>query len=82
MCNEYRSIFSDKSLEAVAQCAGRWLRTPEVQMNLEAKVENAFDPMTALMRGIVSTPALLVNGKVTISGRVPELEEINRVLKK
>jgi len=43
------------------------------------KVENIMDIMTY---NILSTPALVVNEKVEIKGRIPSAEEIKQVLSK
>jgi protein-disulfide isomerase len=40
------------------------------------------DIMAIMGYGIMSTPALVVNEKVEIKGRVPSYEEVKQVLKK
>lgn len=41
------------------------------------KVEDIYQIMTY---GIMATPALVVNGKVEIKGRVPSMDEIKQIL--
>jgi len=47
-----------------------------------ADITKVEDIMAIMNYGVMSTPALVVNEKVEIKGRVPSYEEINRVLTK
>ena len=48
----------------------------------QADIVNVDDLMEIMTYNILSTPALVVNGKVEIKGRVPSAEEIKQVLAK
>jgi small redox-active disulfide protein 2 len=58
--------------------------TPEVveQNKIEATIIKVEDIMEIMKYGILSTPALVVNEKVEIKGRVPSADEIKQVLTK
>jgi small redox-active disulfide protein 2 len=47
-----------------------------------ADVSKVEDIMEIMNYGVMSTPALVVNGKVEIKGRIPSYEEIKQVLNK
>jgi len=50
------------------------------QNGIEATIIKVEDIMEILKYGIMSTPALVVNEKVEIKGRVPSTEEIKQIL--
>jgi small redox-active disulfide protein 2 len=50
------------------------------QNNIEATVIKVEDIMEIMKYGVMTTPALVVNGKVEIKGRVPSADEIKQVL--
>ena len=50
------------------------------QNGIEATITKVEDIVEIMRYGIMSTPALVVNDKVEIKGRVPSLEEIRKVL--
>jgi small redox-active disulfide protein 2 len=45
-------------------------------LGLEAQVKHISDPQEFGRRGVVFTPAVVIDGRVQSSGRVPEVEEI------
>ncbi len=49
---------------------------------INADVSKVEDIMAIMNYGVMSTPALVVNEKVEIKGRVPSYEEIRQVLTK
>lgn len=49
---------------------------------INASVSKIEDIMDIMKYGVMSTPALVVNEKVEIKGRVPSYDEIKQVLKK
>jgi len=51
-------------------------------MGIEATIEKEEDIVKIMGYGIMHTPALVVNGKVVLSGRVPSATEIKEVLSK
>jgi small redox-active disulfide protein 2 len=50
------------------------------QNGFSAEISKVEDIMEIMKFNVLSTPALVVNGKVEIKGRVPSAEEIKQVL--
>jgi small redox-active disulfide protein 2 len=50
------------------------------ETGIDARVSKVEDIMEIMSFGVVSTPGLVVDGKVKISGRVPSREEIIKFL--
>ena len=50
------------------------------QNGIDATVTKVEDIVEIMKYGIMATPALVVDGKVEIKGRVPSPDEIKRVL--
>ena len=50
------------------------------QNNITAEISKVEDIMEIMKFNVMSTPALVVNGKVEIKGRVPSADEIKQVL--
>jgi len=46
------------------------------QLGLEGEVKLVKDQVQIIKKGIISTPALAVNGNVKAMGRIPEVKEI------
>lgn len=57
-------------------------QTAVMQANLDANVEKVEDITTIMKYGIMSTPALVVDGVVKFSGKVPSVEELKNLLTK
>lgn len=49
-------------------------------LNLEAEILHITDPIEIAKRGVMSTPALTINGKVVSKGKVLASAEIQRLL--
>lgn len=49
-------------------------------MGIKAEIEKVEDIVKIINYGIMHTPALVINGKVVISGRVPSVTELKEVL--
>ncbi|MBP2643210.1 MAG: redox-active disulfide protein 2 [Firmicutes bacterium] len=47
---------------------------------VSAEVTQAIDMMEAIKRGIMRTPAIIIDDKVVCTGRIPEYEEVVRWL--
>jgi small redox-active disulfide protein 2 len=47
---------------------------------IDATINKVEDIMEIMKYGIMTTPALVVNGKVEIKGRVPSSDEIKQIL--
>jgi len=52
------------------------------QNNIDATITKVEDIMDIMKYNVLSTPALVVNEKVEIKGRVPSADEIKQVLGK
>ena len=50
------------------------------ELNLEASVEKVEDFKDIMAYGVMSTPALVINEKVLVSGRIPSVEDIKKFL--
>ena len=50
------------------------------QNGIDASITKVEDIMDIMKYGVMSTPALVVNGEVVIKGRVPSAEEIKQAL--
>jgi small redox-active disulfide protein 2 len=52
------------------------------ELGIEAKIEKITDIGQIAMHGILSTPGLIVNGKIKHSGKpLPSLEKVKELLK-
>ena len=67
-----------------SKCAEREIRAREavVRVGVDAVVEHTYDMNKILARGILLTPALVVDGKVVVSGKIPTVEQIADMLKR
>ena len=65
-----------------ARCKALEKLTREVveQNGIDATITKVEDIVEIMKYGIMSTPALVVDEKVEIKGRVPSIDEIKRVL--
>jgi small redox-active disulfide protein 2 len=52
------------------------------EMGIEATIEKVEDIVKIMEYGILHTPALVINGKVVLSGRVPAASEVKEVIHK
>ncbi|HDP69307.1 MAG TPA: thioredoxin family protein [Actinobacteria bacterium] len=51
------------------------------KLGIDAEVEKIIDIVEIMSYGIFSTPALVVDGEVKVSGRVPSIDEIMGLLR-
>ncbi len=47
---------------------------------INAKVEHVYDVEVIIERNVFSTPALVVDGKILVSGTLPTIDEIVKLL--
>ncbi len=52
------------------------------EMGIECRVEKVSDIMKITTYGVMMTPALVVDGEVVLVGKVPECEDIKKLLAK
>lgn len=50
------------------------------ELSIEADILYITDMAQIMQAGIMSTPALMVNGKVKVMGRVPKLKEVKQII--
>ena len=55
-------------------------REAVAQLGIEANILKEEDIMKIMSYGVMHTPALVVNEKVVISGRVPSVNELKELL--
>ncbi len=60
----------------------RITRDAVAELNLDATVEKIEDIQKIMEYGIMFTPALVIDGKVAFSGKVPNLKEMKEILTK
>jgi small redox-active disulfide protein 2 len=67
-----------------AKCKNLEQATRDVIQNLglDAQVSKVEDIMDIMGYGVATTPALVVDGKVVVKGRVPSKDEISKILTK
>ncbi len=51
------------------------------EINKKAEIVKVTDIDEIINRGIIATPAIIIDGKLKAFGRVPEIEEIKKWLK-
>lgn len=51
-------------------------------LGIDAKVSHVYDIREYAKMGVTITPAVIVDGKVRISGRIPSVDEIKEMLTK
>jgi small redox-active disulfide protein 2 len=52
------------------------------QNNIEATVTKVEDIVAIMNYGVMSTPALVIDEKVVLKGRVPSVDELKQILTK
>jgi len=64
------------------KCVELEKRTREAvkRKGINAKVEHVYDVAAIIERNVFNTPALVVDGKVLVSGTLPTTEEIVKLL--
>ncbi|SSC12690.1 conserved protein of unknown function [Mesotoga infera] len=51
------------------------------ELGTNATVEKVTDMMVMMEKGIISTPAVAIDGEIVLSGKIPSLEEAKKLLK-
>jgi small redox-active disulfide protein 2 len=52
------------------------------EMDYDANVEKVEDIQKIMAYGIMRTPGLVINDKVVLSGRVPNMKELKEIIEK
>ncbi|MBO8137919.1 MAG: TM0996/MTH895 family glutaredoxin-like protein [Desulfotomaculum sp.] len=50
------------------------------EMNVQAEVEKVEDIPQIVKYGVMTTPGLVVNGKVKLTGRLPSRDELKKII--
>ncbi|MFN3550831.1 MAG: MTH895/ArsE family thioredoxin-like protein [Endomicrobiia bacterium] len=50
------------------------------ELNLDAEITHLYDLKEFAKLGIIMTPAVVVDGKVVVMGKVPTVEEVKKIL--
>jgi len=50
------------------------------QLNLPAEVTHVHDMLKFAILGVRVTPAVVVDGKIVVSGKIPTVEELKKIL--
>lgn len=58
------------------------VRKTVAEMNIDATITKVDDIMDIMDYGILSTPGIVINEEVVISGRVPSVNEIKELINK
>jgi small redox-active disulfide protein 2 len=61
---------------AMEECAKRAAQ----RLGIECEIVKVTDPMKFIDYAVTAIPTLVVDGKVVVSGRVPVLEEMEKIL--
>lgn len=61
-----------KLAEAAEEAAG--------SLGIEYKLEKVTDITAIMSFGVMTTPALAVDGKVKLSGKIPSVDELRKIL--
>lgn len=64
-----------RTLEIVKQAV------KEVQLNCEVKKIDAYSKSTIAKYGLMFTPAVAIDGKLFVAGRVPSVDEVKHILR-
>ncbi len=51
------------------------------ELGSDATVEKVTDMMAIVEKGVVSTPAIAIDGKIVLSGKIPSIEEAKKLIK-
>jgi len=67
-----------------AKCIDLERRTKEAvaKAGVKATVEHVYDVEKIIAMNIFSTPALVIDGKVVFSGRIPGVDELVKLIEK
>jgi len=50
------------------------------ELDLACEVTHVYDVKEFAKLGVMSTPAVIVDGKIVVSGRIPSVEQLKKIL--
>ncbi len=62
------------------QATEKNVKTACAELGIAADISHLYDIKEFAKLGILMTPAVIIDGKVVISGKVPTVEEIKKIL--
>lgn len=57
------------------------VRKAVAKLGIDAEIRHVYDPKEFAKYGVLVTPAVVVDGQVKVSGHVPTVEELKRLLR-
>jgi small redox-active disulfide protein 2 len=51
------------------------------ELAVQAEVEKVTDIQQIIQRGVLSTPALVIDGKVVLQGKIPTVDQVKQLVK-
>lgn len=75
-----------KKIEILGKGCARCKQTAKImemavkELGIDAFVEKVEDIQQIIDRGVTVTPAVAVDGKIVLSGKIPTLEEAKKIL--
>ena len=73
-------------IEVVGPGCGRCIATEKNvkeavgQLGIQAEIVKVTDVAEFAKKGVMFTPAVIINGQIKISGKVPTVEEIKKII--
>jgi small redox-active disulfide protein 2 len=52
------------------------VRLALTQLNVSAEIDHIYDPKEFAKRGVLLTPAVIIDGVLMVSGKIPQVEDI------
>ncbi len=50
------------------------------ELGIDAVIEKVEDIEEIIKRGVIATPAVAINGKIVLSGKIPNIAEAKKIL--
>lgn len=73
-------------IEVVGPGCSRCIKTEQnvkeavQQLGIQAEITHVYDVSEFAKRGVMFTPAVIVDGQVKVSGKIPSVDEIKKFL--
>lgn len=65
---------------AKCQATEKNVRDACAQLSLDADISHVYDLKEIAKLGVIFTPAVIIDGKIVISGKLPTVEELKKLL--
>jgi small redox-active disulfide protein 2 len=84
--NEHKEVEAMVKIEVFGVGCPKCKKTEEnckqavKELGIKAEVTHVYDQMEMLRRGITDNPSVVIDGKLMVGGRVPEVQEIKKWL--